>query len=73
MREAVPLEAIAELAQTCRYDDLPAFLETNREYASRISVAIPPGDDRDRVAAIRRQVRDVKTAGVPRGLEMTAP
>jgi probable F420-dependent oxidoreductase len=73
MREAVPLEAIAELAQTCRYDDLPAFLETNREYASRISVAIPPGDDRDRVAAIRRQVRDVKTTGVPRGLEMTGP
>jgi probable F420-dependent oxidoreductase len=73
MREAVPLEAISELAQTCRYDDLPAFLETNREYASRISVAIPSGDDRDRVAAIRRQVRDVKTAGVPRGLEMTGP
>jgi probable F420-dependent oxidoreductase len=73
MREAVPLEAIAELSQTCRYDDLPEFLKTNREYASRMSLAIPSREDPDRIAAIRRRVRDLKTAGVPRGLEMAAP
>ena len=68
MREAVPLEAIAELAQTCRYDDLPEFLVKNREYASRMSVAIPAKtpDEQERAADIRRRVQELETPRVPR-------
>ena len=72
MREAVPLEAVAELAQTCRYDDLPAFVTANREYASRMSVALPAHRADDRGRAILRQVQQVQTSGVPRGLEPSA-
>jgi probable F420-dependent oxidoreductase len=74
MREAVPLEAIAELAQTCRYDDLPEFLATNREYASRVGIGLPvrDGDDRERMLDLRRRVQALETSGVPRGLELGA-
>ena len=69
MREAVPLEAVAELAQTCRYDDLPQFLADKREYASRISYAIPvkTPEDRERAATLMQQVQAVETPGVPAG------
>ena len=72
MREAVPLDAIAELSQTCRYDDLPEFLAANREYASRLNLAIPvhSEEDRERVADIRRRVLELETPRVPRGLEI---
>lgn len=74
MREAVPLEAIAELAQTCRYDDLPEFLATNREYASRVSVGLPmrTPEDRERASDLLRRVQAVATPGVPRGLELAS-
>lgn len=73
MREAVPLEAIAELAQTCRYDDLPEFLAANREYASRMSFALPTRtpEEHERAAEIRRQVQQLQTPGVPRDMELT--
>ncbi|HEX2849056.1 MAG TPA: TIGR03617 family F420-dependent LLM class oxidoreductase [Acidimicrobiales bacterium] len=72
MREAVPLEAIAELAQTCRYDDLPEFLATHREYASRIGLGLPSRtpEDRERAVDIMRRVQEVQTPGVPRGLDL---
>ena len=72
MRDAVPIEAIAELAQTCKYDDLPAFLAEHREYAARISVGVPGNtpEARERAADIRKQVRELATSGVPRGLEI---
>jgi probable F420-dependent oxidoreductase len=75
MREAVPIEAIAELAQTCRYDDLPAFLAEHREYASRLSFTLPGRDEetKERAADLRRRVQAVVTPGVPRGLEPPAP
>jgi hypothetical protein len=72
MREAVPIEAIAELAQTCRYDDLPEFLAEHREYARRIGVALPSGtpEQDERAADLRRRIAAVATSGVPRGLEL---
>lgn len=68
MREAVPIEAIAELAQTCRYDDLPEFVANHREYASRMSFGMPvrTPDDRERADDIRRRLQAVETPGVPR-------
>jgi len=72
MREAVPIEAIAELAQTCRYEDLPEFLANHREYASRVSVALPSTtpEDRERAADLRRRIQAIETRGVPAGLEL---
>jgi probable F420-dependent oxidoreductase len=72
MREAVPMEAIAELAQTCRYDDLPQFLADHREYAGRLSVALPSKtpEEQERAADLRRRIHDLQTTGVPRGLEV---
>jgi probable F420-dependent oxidoreductase len=68
MREAVPMEAIAELAQTCRYDDLPEFVRTHREYASRISFSMPSRtpEDRERAAHLRAQLQKVATERAPR-------
>jgi hypothetical protein len=70
MRDAVPLEAVAELSQMCKYDDLPRFVADEREYASRIGVAFPmlTDEDRARAAELRRQLQHLETPGVPRGL-----
>jgi probable F420-dependent oxidoreductase len=75
MREAVPLEAIDELAQTCRYDDLPEFLAEHREYASRISVGLPSGSPEadERARDLRARIQALETAKVPRGLEVAGP
>jgi probable F420-dependent oxidoreductase len=72
MREAVPLDAVAELAQTCRYDDLPEFLSTHREYASRFNLSMPirSKEDRERATEIRRRIQELSTPRVPRGLEL---
>lgn len=72
MREAVPLEAVAELSQTCRYDDLPRFLAEHREYATLVNVPLPSRtpDERARALDLLRRVQQVATPGVPRGLEM---
>jgi probable F420-dependent oxidoreductase len=72
MRHAVPLDAIAELSQTCRYDDLPEFLATHREYASRTGITLPThdGEGRERAADLRRRVQQIEASGVPRGLEL---
>ena len=72
MREAVPLEAIAELAQTCSYDHLPQFLAEHREYASRMGLAVPTRSDEDRARFedLRQRIRDTQTTGVPKGLEI---
>jgi probable F420-dependent oxidoreductase len=72
MREAVPIEAIAELAQTCRYDDLPEFVAQHREYASRMSVGLPQStpEERERADDIRARLQALETAKVPAGLEL---
>lgn len=72
MREAVPLEAVAELCQTCRYDDLPTFLSEHREYAARFGFSLPArtAEERERTADLFRRVQAVQTARVPRGLDV---
>ncbi len=72
MREAVPIEAVAELAQVCRYDDLPGFLAEHREYASRMTIALPVRSDadRERSSELMARIQTVETPGVPTGLEL---
>jgi Luciferase-like monooxygenase len=70
MRDAVPIEAIAELSQVCRYDDLPSFIAEHREYASRMNLALPvrTEPERERAADLMRRVQAVDTPRVPVGL-----
>jgi probable F420-dependent oxidoreductase len=72
MRDAVPLDAVAEISQTCKYDNLPEFLAAHREYASRVSVTVPVSteEERKRAADLRRRVQRVETPRFPRGLEL---
>ncbi len=72
MREAVPIEAVAELTQVCRYDDLPGFLEAHREYASRMTLALPARTDaeRERAADLMGRIQAVTTPRAPVGLEL---
>jgi hypothetical protein len=72
MREAVPLDAVAELSQTCAYDDLPDFLSQHREYASRFGFSMPTAtpEQRERADDIRRRIQALETPGVPRDLEL---
>ena len=72
MREAVPLEAVAALTQTCSNDDLPQFLADHREYASRFGFALPvrTGEEKERFDDLRRRIQALRTPGVPRGMEL---
>ena len=71
MRDAIPLDAIRELAQTTTYDKLPQFVQEHREYASRMGFGMPRGtpEQRERSDAIMKELQTVETSGVPRGLE----
>lgn len=75
MREAVGLDHLRELAQTCTYDEYPEFLVRHREYASRTAFAMPMStpEQRERFAELLKRVQAVQTPGVPRGLEIGAP
>lgn len=70
MRETVTLDHLMELAQTCRYDDLPRFLSENREYASRIGFAMATDtpEQKERHRHLMGEIQAIKTPGVPRGL-----
>ena len=70
MRETVTLDHLLELAQTCRYDDLPTFLGEHREYASRTGFNMPNGtpEEKARYQDLLRQVQAVETPGVPRAI-----
>ncbi|MBH80395.1 MAG: LLM class F420-dependent oxidoreductase [Gammaproteobacteria bacterium] len=70
MRETVTLDHLTELAQTCKYDDLPQFLAEHREYASSTGFIMPTDtpEQEERYRDLMRQVQALATPGVPRGL-----
>ena len=72
MVQAVTLDHILALAQTCTYDELPAFLAEHREYATRTGLAIPRGtpEQEERFQDLLRRVRALANPGVPRGLAL---
>ena len=71
MQKAIPEDVLRVFAQTSTYDKLPQFLAENREYASRIGVAMPASTpaQRERLAHVMKEVQKVPVTGVPRGLE----
>ncbi|MCB1647100.1 MAG: TIGR03617 family F420-dependent LLM class oxidoreductase [Pseudomonadales bacterium] len=72
MKQVITDEELLELAQVSTYDNMPAFLAENREYASQMGFSLrnSSAEQRDRLTALMQQIQAVKTPGVPRGLEM---
>lgn len=71
MKKVIPEDVLRVFAQTSTYDKLPEFVANNREYASRMSLALPTEtpEQRERAAHIIKEVQKVQTPGVPRGME----
>jgi len=67
MRDAIPEEVLRGFAQTATWDELPKFVAEHREYARRMMLAMPDrtGEQRERLADVRRAVRAVETPGIP--------
>ncbi len=72
MRATVKIDHILELADTCRYDEYPKFLQERREYASRTSLPMPrntPAQE-EHFQHLLKEVQRIKTRAVPTGLEI---
>ncbi len=71
MRRVIPEDVLRTFAQTSTYDELPEFIRDHREYAKRISVAMPAStpEQRERLAHVMSEIQKVQTPGVPRGME----
>jgi len=71
MQEIITEDDLMTLAQTCRYDDYPQFIQDQREYASQMGFSMPTktAQQQARAGEVMRTLRDVKTPGVPKGLE----
>ena len=71
MREVITDDDLLKLAETCRYDDYPQFIANNREYASQMGFAVPKNSmDDDHRLDLMKQLQQVQTTGVPKGMEM---
>ena len=71
MQRVIPEDVLRVFAQTSTYDKLPDFLRQNREYASRIGLALPAAtpEQRERARHIISEVQKVQVPLVPRGME----
>ena len=75
MKAIIPEDVLREFAQTSTYDNLPEFVREHREYASRVNFAMPveTAAQRERFQHILREVQQVETPRVPRGLAALEP
>jgi len=71
MKRVIPEDVLRVFAQTSTYDRLPDFIRTHREYASRITLAMPAGTpaQRERLQHVISEVRKVEVPRVPAGFE----
>lgn len=71
MQKVIPEAVLRTFAQTSTYDKLPEFVAKNREYASRVGLALPAStpEQRERAAHVIKEVQKVEVSRVPRGLE----
>ncbi len=74
MRRVIPEDVLRVFAQTSTYDKLPDFLREKREYARRMSLALPmqTPEQRERAKALIGQIQKVETPGVPNGVPIPA-
>ena len=66
MQDIITEDDLLRLADTCTYDQLPAFLAEHREYASQTIYRAPKHVDSPEYKA---SLQAVETTGVPKGLE----
>jgi probable F420-dependent oxidoreductase len=68
MQEVITDDDLAELAETCRYDDYADFIKENREYAGQMGFGMPTETDeqKERARDIMSQLQAVETPGIPR-------
>ena len=72
MQDIITEDDLLKLAETCTYDDYPAFVRNNREYASQMGFGFGGDntpDRKDRAQALMKDLQSLKTPGVPVGLE----
>lgn len=70
MKEVITDDELLELAQVCKYDDMPAFVAEHREYASMMGYnqrGSSP-EQTEKLAALMKEVQAIETPGVPRGM-----
>jgi len=71
MQRIIPEDVLRVFAQTSTYDKLPQFVAENREYASRIGLALPAStpEQRERAVQVIKEVQKVQVPRVPKGME----
>ena len=71
MAKIIPEEVLRGFAQTSTYDELPAFVRTQREYASRIGFGMPTRTEsqRERLRQVLKEIQAIETPGMPAGAE----
>jgi probable F420-dependent oxidoreductase len=69
MKEVITDEELLELAQISTYDNLPAFLAENREYAASMGFGLR-ASSAEKTQALMKNIQAIETTGVPRGLSM---
>ena len=74
MKRVIPEDVLRVFAQSSTYDKLPEFLREKREYASRITLAMPnrTPEERERVSQVMKAVQAVDVPREPRGVAVPA-
>ena len=64
-------EVLRGFAQTSTYDELPAFVRTQREYASRIGFGMPTRTEsqRERLRQVLKEIQAIETPRIPAGAQ----
>ncbi len=72
MKEVITDDELLELAQVCKYDDMPGFVAEHREYANMMGFNLrgSASAQSEKLAELMKTVQAVETPGIPRGLEM---
>jgi len=68
MQEVITDDDLAELVETCKFDDYADFIKDNREYAGQMGFGMPTetDDQKERAGDIMSQLQAVQTPGIPR-------
>jgi len=70
MQEIITEDDLLKLAETCRYDDYPAFVKEKREYASHMGFGMPAetAEQKARADKLMQALQGLETSGVPAGM-----
>ena len=73
MREVITDDELMELSQVSTWDNMPAFIRENREYAklTGFGMRTTTPEQRERARSVMKEVQAIDNPGVPRGLEMS--